>query len=40
MPLEDFIITVFCWVEEHLEALLGIIACASVALPRSWRTAK
>ena len=23
MPLEDFIITVFCWVEEHLEALLG-----------------
>jgi hypothetical protein len=23
MPLEDFIITVFCWVEEHLEALIG-----------------
>lgn len=23
MPLEDFIITVFCWVEEHLNALLG-----------------
>lgn len=23
MPLEDFIITVFCWVEERLESLLG-----------------
>ncbi|MCB1820694.1 MAG: hypothetical protein KDI73_03810 [Candidatus Competibacteraceae bacterium] len=23
MPLEDFIITVFCWVDEHLNALLG-----------------
>ena len=23
MPLEDFIITVFCWVEEHLKSLLG-----------------
>lgn len=23
MPLEDFIITVFCWVDEHLKALLG-----------------
>jgi hypothetical protein len=23
MPLEDFIITVFCWVEEHLDSLLG-----------------
>ena len=23
MPLEDFIITVFCWVEEHRNALLG-----------------
>lgn len=23
MPLEDFIITVFCWVEEHLNDLLG-----------------
>lgn len=23
MPLEDFIITVFCWVEDHLEILLG-----------------
>ncbi len=23
MPLEDFIITVFCWVEDHLNALLG-----------------
>jgi len=23
MPLEDFIITVFCWVDQHLNALLG-----------------
>lgn len=23
MPLEDFIIMVFCWVEEHLNSLLG-----------------
>ena len=23
MPLEDFIITVFCWVEEHLDSLIG-----------------
>lgn len=23
MPLEDFIITVFCWVEDHLETVLG-----------------
>ena len=23
MPLEDLIITVFCWVEERLESLLG-----------------
>lgn len=23
MPLEDLIITVFCWVEEHLDALIG-----------------
>ncbi len=23
MPLEDFIITVFCWVEDHMEILLG-----------------
>ena len=23
MPLEDFIITVFCWVEEHLSAVIG-----------------
>ena len=23
MLLEDFIITVFCWVEEHLNALVG-----------------
>ncbi len=23
MPLDDFIITVFCWVEEHLKALVG-----------------
>jgi hypothetical protein len=23
MPLEDFIITVFCWVEEHMNSLLG-----------------
>ena len=23
MPLEDFIITVFCWVEEHQDSLIG-----------------
>ena len=23
MPLEDLIITVFCWVEEHLDSLIG-----------------
>jgi len=23
MPLEDFIITVFCWVDQHLNALFG-----------------
>ena len=23
MPLEDFIIRVFCWVDEHVNALLG-----------------
>ena len=23
MPLEDFIITVFCWIDERLKALLG-----------------
>ena len=40
MPLEDFIITVFCWVEEHLEALLGIIALRQRGFARSWRTAK
>ena len=23
MPLKDFIITVFCWVEAHLDSLIG-----------------
>ena len=23
MPLEDFIITLFCWVEEHVNRLMG-----------------
>jgi hypothetical protein len=35
MSLEDFIITILCWVEEHLNALLGINVCVSGALPRS-----